>query len=70
MQQPPEFIPDKEMGKIGESLWLYIVMQLTLSFMLSFIVMPIFMYSMYFDYSIITAFVTMLVSMRAGCIIN
>ncbi|WP_295565775.1 CPBP family intramembrane glutamic endopeptidase [uncultured Holdemanella sp.] len=68
MQQPPEFIPDKEMGKIGESLWLYIVMQLTLSFMLSFIVMPIFMYSMYFDYSIITAFVTMLVSFVTGLI--
>lgn len=68
MQQPPEFIPDKEMGKIGESLWLYIVMQLTLSFMLSFIVMPIFMYSMYFDYSIINAFVTMLVSFVTGLI--
>lgn len=68
MQQPPEFIPDKEMGKIGESLWLYIVMQLTLSFMLSFIVMPIFMYSMYFDYSIITTFVTMLVSFVTGLI--
>lgn len=68
MQQPPEFIPDKEMGKIGESLWLYIVMQLTLSFTLSFIVMPIFMYSMYFDYSIINAFVTMLVSFVTGLI--
>ena len=68
MQQPPEFIPDKEMGKIGESLWLYIVMQLTLSFMLSFIVMPIFMYSMYFDYTIINAFVTMLVSFVTGLI--
>ena len=68
MQQPPKFIPDKEMGKIGGSLWLYIVMQLTLSFMLSFIAMPIFMSAMYFDYSIITAFVTMLVSSVTGII--
>ena len=36
--------------------------------MLSFIVMPIFMYSMYFDYSIINAFVTMLVSFVTGLI--
>ena len=68
MEQPPKFIPDKEMGKIGGSLWLYIVMQLTLSFMLSFIAMPIFMSAMYFDYSIITAFVTMLVSFVTGII--
>lgn len=68
MEQPPKFIPDKEMGKIGGSLWLYIVMQLTLSFMLSFIAMPIFMSAMYFDYSIITAFVTMLVSSVTGII--
>ena len=68
MQQPPKFIPDKEMGKIGGSLWLYIVMQLTLSFMLSFIAMPIFMSAMYFDYSIITVFVTMLVSFVTGII--
>lgn len=34
MQQPPKFMPDKELSKVGGSLWLYIIMQLTLSFFL------------------------------------
>ena len=33
MQQPPKFMPDKELSKVGGSLWLYIIMQLTLSFL-------------------------------------
>ena len=25
MQQPPKFMPDKELSKVGGSLWLYIL---------------------------------------------
>ncbi len=28
MQQPPKFMPDKELSKVGGSLWLYIIMQI------------------------------------------
>ena len=26
MEQPPKFMPDKELSKVGGSLWLYIIM--------------------------------------------
>ena len=55
MQQPPKFMPDKELSKVGGSLWLYIIMQLTLSFLFSFVAMPLIMYSLYYDYSAINA---------------
>lgn len=35
MEKPPKFMPDKEFSKVGGSLWLYIIMQLTLSFCLA-----------------------------------
>ena len=41
MEQPPKFMPDKELSKVGGSLWLYIIMQLTLSFLFSFVAMPL-----------------------------
>ena len=47
MEQPPKFMPDKELSKVGGSLWLYIIMQLTLSFLFSFVAMPLIMYSLY-----------------------
>ena len=53
MEQPPKFMPDKELSKVGGSLWLYIIMQLTLSFLFSFVAMPLIMYSLYYDYSAI-----------------
>ena len=55
MEQPPKFMPDKELSKVGGSLWLYIIMQLTLSFLFSFVAMPLIMYSLYYDYSAINA---------------
>ena len=50
MQPPPKFMPDKELSKVGGSLWLYIIMQLTLSFLFSFVAMPLIMYSLYFSH--------------------
>ena len=69
MQQPPKFMPDKELSKVGGSLWLYIIMQLTLSFLLSFVAMPLIMYSLYYDYSAINACIEMLISFISGIIL-
>ena len=69
MQQPPKFMPDKELSKVGGSLWLYIIMQLTLSFLFSFVAMPLIMYSLYYDYSAINACIEMLISFISGIII-
>ena len=69
MEQPPKFIPDKEMSKIGSSLWLYIIMQLTLSFLFSFVAMPLIMYSLYYDYSAINACIEMMISFISGIIL-
>lgn len=69
MQQPPKFMPDKELSKVGGSLWLYIIMQLTLSFLFSFVAMPLIMYSLYYDYSAINACIEMLISFISGIIL-
>ena len=69
MQQPPKFMPDKELSKVGGSLWLYIIMQLTLSFLFSFVAMPLIMYSLYYDYSAINACIAMLISFISGIIL-
>lgn len=69
MEQPPEFMPDKELSKVGGSLWLYIIMQLTLSFLFSFVTMPLIMYSLYYDYSAINACIEMLISFISGIIL-
>lgn len=69
MEQPPKFMPDKEMSKIGSSLWLYIIMQLTLSFLFSFVAMPLIMYSLYYDYSAINACIEMMISFISGIIL-
>ena len=69
MEQPPKFMPDKELSKVGGSLWLYIIMQLTLSFLFSFVAMPLIMYSLYYDYSAINACIEMLISFISGIII-
>lgn len=69
MQQPPKFMPDKEFSKVGGSLWLYIIMQLTLSFLFSFVAMPLIMYSLYYDYSAINACIAMLISFISGIIL-
>lgn len=69
MQQPPKFMPDKEFSKVGGSLWLYIIMQLTLSFLFSFVAMPLIMYSLYYDYSAINACIEMLISFISGIIL-
>ena len=69
MEQPPEFMPDKELSKVGGSLWLYIIMQLTLSFLFSFVAMPLIMYSLYYDYSAINACIAMLISFISGIIL-
>lgn len=62
-------MPDKEMSKIGSSLWLYIIMQLTLSFLFSFVAMPLIMYSLYYDYSAINACIEMMISFISGIIL-
>ena len=69
MEQPPKFMPDKELSKVGGSLWLYIIMQLTLSFLFSFVAMPLIMYSLYYDYSAINACIAMLISFISGIIL-
>ena len=69
MEQPPKFMPDKELSKVGGSLWLYIIMQLTLSFLFSFVAMPLIMYSLYYDYSAINACIEMLISFISGIIL-
>ena len=61
MEKPPKFMPDKEFSKVGGSLWLYIIMQLTLSFFFSFVSMPLIMYSLYYDYSSINSFIAMFI---------
>ncbi len=62
-------MPDKELSKVGGSLWLYIIMQLTLSFLFSFVAMPLIMYSLYYDYSAINACIEMLISFISGIIL-
>lgn len=62
-------MPDKEFSKVGGSLWLYIIMQLTLSFLFSFVAMPLIMYSLYYDYSAINACIAMLISFISGIIL-
>ena len=62
-------MPDKELSKVGGSLWLYIIMQLTLSFLFSFVAMPLIMYSLYYDYSAINACIAMLISFISGIIL-
>ncbi|WP_455525264.1 CPBP family intramembrane glutamic endopeptidase [Holdemanella biformis] len=69
MEKPPKFMPDKEFSKVGGSLWLYIIMQLTLSFLFSFVAMPLIMYSLYYDYSAINACIAMLISFISGIIL-
>ncbi len=69
MEKPPKFMPDKEFSKVGGSLWLYIIMQLTLSFLFSFVAMPLIMYSLYYDYSAINACIEMLISFISGIIL-
>lgn len=69
MEQPPKFMPDKELSKVGGSLWLYIIMQLTLSFLFSFVAMPLIMYSLHYDYSAINACIEMLISFISGIIL-
>ena len=69
MEQPPKFMPDKELSKVGGSLWLYIIMQLTLSFLFSFVAMPLIMYSLYYDYSAINACIEMMISFISGIIL-
>ena len=69
MEKPPKFMPDKELSKVGGSLWLYIIMQLTLSFLFSFVAMPLIMYSLYYDYSAINACIAMLISFISGIIL-
>ena len=69
MEKPPKFMPDKELSKVGGSLWLYIIMQLTLSFLFSFVAMPLIMCSLYYDYSAINACIEMLISFISGIIL-
>ena len=69
MEKPPKFMPDKEFSKVGGSLWLYIIMQLTLSFLFSFVAMPLIMYSLYYDYSAINACIEMMISFISGIIL-
>lgn len=69
MIQPPQFMPEKEMSKIGGSLWLYIIMQLCLSFGLSFVVTPLVFYTIGFDFSLVNIVVSTLVSLISGLVI-
>lgn len=69
MIQPPQFMPEKEMSKIGGSLWLYIIMQLCLSFVLSFVVTPLVFYVIGFDFSLVNIVVSTLVSLISGLVI-
>ena len=69
MIQPPQFMPEKEMSKVGGSLWLYIIMQLCLSFGLSFIVTPIVFYTIGFDFSLVNIVVSTVVSLVSGLIL-
>lgn len=69
MVQPPQFMPEKEMSKIGSSLWLYIIMQLCLSFVLSFVITPLVFYVFGFDFSLVNIVVSTLVSLISGFVI-
>lgn len=73
MIQPPKFTiyedAKKDMSQVGGSLWLYIVMQLCMSFVFSFVLAPVSLYFFGYDYSVMNALITMIISLISGMIL-